>query len=119
MSGVAHVAPHGRVGPTHIEGVRAQVESDKLFDVVDHLPGIPEGAKPVSGEAGAYYLVMMKGHSIGSEGAGGRLSDVVEKGGEAELQPSRGIAHHGARGGKPVLGLLYRVLLEFERRQFR
>src|SRR3990172_6160294 len=119
MSGVAHVAPHGRVGPTHLEGARAQGESDQLFDVIDHMPGIPEGAEPVSGEACAYYLVMMEGHSIGSEDAGGRLSDIVEKGGEAELQPSRGLAHHGHRVGKNVLVLLYRVLLEFERRQFR
>jgi len=36
-SGVAHVAPHGLVGPPQLVRVKAQVQLDEDADVVDHL----------------------------------------------------------------------------------
>ena len=74
--------------------------------------GIAQRGHPLAGHPGADDLVVVEGHAASAEGAGLRLADVVEEGGQAQQPVGLGLVHHGQGVGEHVLVPVDRVLLE-------
>ncbi len=111
-TGVAHVAAHRSIGPSHRIGVDAQMEIDEARDVVDDLGREPERAQPLLRHARADDLVVVEADTARTDRARLRLADVVQERGETHAQLGTRLAHDCDRVGEHVLVLMDRVLLE-------
>ena len=118
MPGVARVATNGRIAPTVGITLEPARQPHQFRDVADHVLVVAERPETLAGHLGAHGLVVAERDVAVLVGAGSRLADVVEQGGEPEPQRRLGLGGDRDRVGQHVLVAVDRVLLEPERGQF-
>ena len=103
VAGVAHVAAHGRVAPSHLVGVEAQVQGHQLGDRGDVGRRVAQRLHPLARDARPDRIVVVERGALARlVAAGPRLADVVEQRGEpGDAEVERRVGRAGARSRPP------------------